>query len=811
MRVHPMRLDRLIIVAFVLLATIYSLATPVFEASDEYLHFPVVKHIADGYGLPVQRPGTKTAWEQEGSQPPLYYLLVSPIARWIDTRDMPERLRYNPHAQPGDPYRTANKNLIVHSSAESFPWQGTALAVHLIRFVSIAMGAATVAAAGALVREIAPERPDLATGAMALTAFTPMFLFISASVNNDNLVILLSTIGLALTAQILNERRSGRREAEAFPAKPATRPRPLSAGVAGCVRGSPTPEGGSGEQSRSAGSRRWLIRRVALALVAGLAALSKVSGLGLLAPAAVALSVVHLPKREWGRWVGSGLLLIAGVAAIAGWWYVRNTGLYGEWLGMETMADVAGRRAMTLPQLLPEFEGFKIAYWALFGAVNILTLPLAYVFYDVVTALAIPGILLTIRRARRGEDQRGPWPWLVLALYVLTVFVGVVRWTSITPASQGRLLFPAIGAISALLWLGWDTLTQGIAALAQADKVGASAKRALALRLASRGLKWGVPAVMFLIALRAPFADIAPTYAAVPYIDDSELPADMQALNVTFDDRMRLLGVTSPRSVDSSGQLSATLYWQCLVAMAENYSVSLSAAGRERAEIGKVDAYPHRGGLATSDCPAGAIFADEYRVPLDPNARRPTLVRVQVNLIDWSRQHWAALVDGAGNPIPALTFDASALPGLGDAPDKGNRGPAVLSRYTFGNAIRLEGYTWRAASTAPRQIELDLRWFALQRPSQDYTVFIHLLDGQGRMVAQWDSQPLYGDYPTSWWQPGETVLDARALPLPGDLPAGAYRLALGLYQAPDGARLPVRDDHQNPVPDDRVLIHVTLP
>jgi hypothetical protein len=796
----PRLWQMLIVIAFVVLALIYSVAVPIFEAPDEVYHFPVIKHIADGLGLPVQRPGVKTTWEQEGSQPPLYYLLASPIARWIDTRDMAERLRYNPHAQPGDPSLYANRNLVVHSDAEDVPWQGTTLAVHLIRFVSIAMGTATVIVIGALMREIAPEHPDLAAGAMAIAAFTPMFVFITASINNDNLVILLSTIALVLTAQILNERRHGSREAEA-------------------------------------GKHRWLIRRVALAMIIGLAALTKVSGLTLLVPAAIAPSVVHLSKREWARWVGSGLMLVAGVVLIAGWWYARNYALYGEWLGIETMADIAGRRSMTLLQLIPEFEGFKIAYWALFGMVNILTLPLTYVFYDALTVLAALGIGLYVLRAWRERDRSRLWPWLVLALYVLTVFVGVVRWTSMTPASQGRLLFPAIGAISALIWLGWDAFAEHVTTQVPHPRTppqtAREGKRQATPADSARGqvagglngstvrlvLKWCVPIVMFLIALRAPFADITPAYAAPQYIDRSELPVDMQVLNVTFDDRMRLLGVVPLRQVDSKGQLRVTLYWQCLASMETDYSVSISTKGQELAEIGKIDAYPHRGLLATSDCPAGAIFADMYRIPLDPGAQRPTLVRAHVNLIDWSRRRWAALADGEGNPIPALIFDASALPSRVAGPAKsptlsevkGSGEPVVSSRITFGDVIQLDGYELNVASSTSKQVALDLHWSALQRPAEDYTVFVHLLDSQGRMITQWDSQPMNGDYPTSWWQPGETVLDTRDLPLPDGLPAGAYRLALGLYRIVDGARLPVRDASQNPMPDDRVLIDLSLP
>jgi hypothetical protein len=48
--------------------------------------------------------------------------------------------------------------------------------------------------------------------------------------------------------------------------------------------------------------------------------------------------------------------------------------------------------------------------------------------------------------------------------------------------------------------------------------------------------------------------------------------------------------------------------------------------------------------------------------------------------------------------------------------------------------------------------------------------------------------------PTSQWQPGHYVLWQHPFPLPADLPAGRYWLALGLYDPQSGARLPVRGD-----------------
>ena len=73
--------------AFVLLSTIYSVEVPPFEASDELWHYPMVKTIADNWALPVQDPANVGPWRQEGSQPPLYYVLGALATFWIDTLD----------------------------------------------------------------------------------------------------------------------------------------------------------------------------------------------------------------------------------------------------------------------------------------------------------------------------------------------------------------------------------------------------------------------------------------------------------------------------------------------------------------------------------------------------------------------------------------------------------------------------------------------------------------------------------------------------------------------------------------------------
>ncbi|MBC8249465.1 MAG: hypothetical protein H8E90_07285, partial [Anaerolineales bacterium] len=93
----------LILAAFIALGFTYSLVTPIFEAPDEIYHYFFIKHLTDGKGLPVQNPENPGLWEQEGSQPPLYYLIGALATSWIDTSEAEDLLWRNPQANIGTP------------------------------------------------------------------------------------------------------------------------------------------------------------------------------------------------------------------------------------------------------------------------------------------------------------------------------------------------------------------------------------------------------------------------------------------------------------------------------------------------------------------------------------------------------------------------------------------------------------------------------------------------------------------------------------------------------------------------------------
>ena len=197
----------LILILFTGLGITYAVVTPIFEASDELWHYPMVRHFADGNPLPVQvfDPLEAVPWKQEASQPPLYYYLGAALTFWIDTSDMESVRWLNPNVDNGIITEDGNINLVVHDPAAN-AWSGTLLAVRIVRLISVLLGACTVYLTYLIARQAVPGRPEVALGAAAVNAFTPMFLFISGAVNNDNLVIPLASLSLLLMIQAWKER-----------------------------------------------------------------------------------------------------------------------------------------------------------------------------------------------------------------------------------------------------------------------------------------------------------------------------------------------------------------------------------------------------------------------------------------------------------------------------------------------------------------------------------------------------------------------------------------------------------------------------
>ncbi len=127
---------------------------------------------------------------------------------------------------------------------------------------------------------------------------------------------------------------------------------------------------------------------------------------------------------------------------------------------------------------------------------------------------------------------------------------------------------------------------------------------------------------------------------------------------------------------------------------------------------------------------------------------------------------------------------------------------ADLHNATFGDALTLRGtQTDLEGLRAGHGITLTVQWQAQQPPSQEYLMFVHVLDPQGQKVAQIDVPPAGTAQPPTTWQVGRTLTWTHPLPVPADLPPDTYWLAIGLYDPVTFARLPVATPAPPTAPD----------
>jgi 4-amino-4-deoxy-L-arabinose transferase-like glycosyltransferase len=162
-----------IIITYVVIGALYAIYTPIWQIPDEPAHYNYVRQLVEGQGLPVMEMGdydqeyldrlrgerfppelSIDSVTYEDHQPPLYYLLATPV--------------------------------YVLFGGQAVP----------LRLLSVVFGAALLAVAFATIRTIFPARPALALVATALIAFIPQHVAMTAGVNNDTLGELILAITL---------------------------------------------------------------------------------------------------------------------------------------------------------------------------------------------------------------------------------------------------------------------------------------------------------------------------------------------------------------------------------------------------------------------------------------------------------------------------------------------------------------------------------------------------------------------------------------------------------------------------------------
>lgn len=253
---------------------------------------------------------------------------------------------------------------------------------------------------------------------------------------------------------------------------------------------------------------------------------------------------------------------------------------------------------------------------------------------------------------------------------------------------------------------------------------------------------------------------------------DGRIPGAVAAPAANFNDEIRLAGY----QLADSGAL--TLYWQASTAPARWYTVVLSLADAHGAPV-KEWRNKTPGYTVTSNWEPGQLTRDVYRLPLDL-LPAPAGYSLSLSLVDEATGEPALLADAPGQTAVPL--------GRLKNPPPLFRPPETISAL-FGDAIKLRHAELPAHIAAGEPLALTLIWESAATTPTDYTVFVHLLHADGSLAAGQDGPPVSGFYPTSFWAPGEVIVDARRWQ--PELPPGVYQVQVGLYRPDTGERLTI--------------------
>lgn len=568
----------LILLLYLAVTLAYGFVNPLFEAPDAHLHYLITQYIADKGRLPVVGGADLYGEEinQEAAQPPLYYLLGAALIAPLDTADSHTQIWKNKYAAIGNAANPVNRNRLIHTSMENWPWQGYAQAAHLLRIFSTLLGMGTLLCIYGGGRLLWPQdsyKPLLAAG---LVAFLPQFNFLHASISNDPLIIFLAALALWQLMRLWQ---------------------------VGVTNG----------------------RLLLLGITIGLAALAKNAGITLLIYAGGVVLLLALRERvglrKFAAWIA---LLIVPVVALAGWLWLRNWGLYGDITATNQFIQIAGGdRGYTLGQVLAESSGLWVSLLAVFGWFTVRPPAWVYTFWNGIVFVALLGGLWGLLTGQWRQTARRPdklvdlltQAWvlpLLLAGWVIAVYASLLLFMLQTEAAQGRLLFPALLPLALGLAYGWTTTDW--------------------LRRFSQLLT----PLAFVVTVYCLWFVIRPAFV-LPAVVES-LPPDALRIDSDMEQGLTLVGALVETETAVPGEVvTVTLYWRANQIPAAPPEQVISLFGRDVAEIGKTHTYHGRGMYPATLWPVGRLIADRTQIKIDAATDAPVLARITAGLADGAR------------------------------------------------------------------------------------------------------------------------------------------------------------------------------
>jgi hypothetical protein len=568
------RVAILIIALHFLLAVGFSLG-PILEGPDETEHYRYIRTLVNTRSLP------NPAGQPQGQyhQAPLYYFLMTPFALLAEDTDFEDIIERKNLFHGYDFSRSGNdnKNIYFHSRTESFPYDDsqTARTVHLLRLLSVAMGTGTLFITYHILRILWPNCIEHRLLALSVVAFWPQFTYVSSVITNDNLLYLLTTLSLWL---LLRQR---------------------------------------GEDPS------WL-KAMLLGAVLAAALLTKASAAVLVLP--VGLAVIT-DRRQWRYAVVTLVITVLG----AGWWYVRNWIAFGDPTGINAMFETwqteiirPGEVALDVGIVRAWFS--YETFWARFGAGSVAVSDSLYVYFDVMSLLAMGGLVIALIIAAR--QRRQLWslrPLLICGAFAVVWIPAVIYSASIAySGNQGRYLIPGATGWGVLLAIGIMTWVPRRFRLRFALSLSAIMASVLTLILAGY---------------------FQPAYHALPPPDAIARP-----LSIRYGDYAELIGMSPAElSVRPGETVTFELYWRAL-GPSETMLYSYLHSAFAPSLVWR-DSVPGNGNLLATEWQPGQTWTERYVVEIPLDAPLGTSHLLVAGLYDQVRGVEVSGADERGNDL----------------------------------------------------------------------------------------------------------------------------------------------------------------
>lgn len=726
-----------LVAVYLLLAGLYAAVVPIFEGFDAQAHYAAIQYFREERTLPELTPQAVERSYELIPHPPLYYVLAA-------LAGAPWPLEQAAAAAQASANAYFDKSLALRQSVTlpTVAWQDLAPAWSA-RGMSLLGGLIVLLCTWWTARRLCPTAPAFALAAAAIAAFNPQFLFTAVTITNDG--------WSAATAALA-----------------------LAAGIDVVVR------------QRRPQAWFWV------GAAAGLAALTKYSTLAVVLPLGV-LWVLYWregrarQQRSSRQALGALGWAAAGFALAGGWWFVRNWQLYGELVPLDRMAQVLPtmRRAepYTWVRTLEHVPWLIASFWGVFVAI------IAPPFYlDAArwfmligfAGLAFGAVAAAVQRqrARTPPSLADRVLYLVLLPWLAAVAAMVLYWTrTVEYGEQGRLGHVGASAFGILMAAGWG------AWLPAAWKPGLYKWR--------QALYGGLTGAAVITAL-ALAAFLQEQYALPPAVQQGPSWTPDRTLDATFAGGMRLLGADFPAgaALEPGKPLTVTLYFTTDAPIAEDYTLFLHAADAQDRLLYQFDGVPVQGRHPTRQWTPKQVFADTHQIVVDAIGA-DGLATLSIGFYPIADPATRVPVLGAGGqPLgDRLVLGQLRLHSFrthGEA-----AGEQAAETWETPVGVWQNGISLRAAHLARdgagRPVGVTLTWKPAATIQDDYTVFVQVLDSADNILAQIDTQPQNGQYPTSTWRAGDVITDTLAWT--GNV-RGWQRVILGLY-GPDGTRVPL--------------------